>query len=233
LEKALPELQLNNPNVKPMKKALILIVAVVGSFAAQAQTTIGIKAGANYSNLSGDLKDESRFNNKLGFHGGLYANIPVISELFSIQPEFLYSNKGFKYDDKVTTSLFGTETRQEGSANFNYLDVPVMARVKAGGFFFEAGPQLSYLINVNDKTKTYVDGELQDRSTSEKSKEGYSDFEVGYAAGLGFATSGGVSLGLRYNGAFTDLSDDSPARGDFKDARHSVFQLSVGFPLSK
>ncbi|WP_232058288.1 porin family protein [Nibribacter ruber] len=215
-----------------MKKAFILLAAVVGSFAAQAQT-IGIKAGANYSNLSGDLKDEERFNNKVGFHGGLYANIPVISELLSIQPEFLYSNKGYKYDDKVETTLLGKEYRYEGSANFNYIDVPVLARVKAGGFFFEAGPQVSYLLNVNDKTKTYVDGQLQDRSTSEKSKEGYSDFEVGYAAGLGFATSGGVSLGLRYNGAFTDLSDDSPARGDFKDARHSVFQLSLGFPLSK
>ncbi|QHL89397.1 outer membrane beta-barrel protein [Nibribacter ruber] len=210
----------------------MLLAAVVGSFAAQAQT-IGIKAGANYSNLSGDLKDEERFNNKVGFHGGLYANIPVISELLSIQPEFLYSNKGYKYDDKVETTLLGKEYRYEGSANFNYIDVPVLARVKAGGFFFEAGPQVSYLLNVNDKTKTYVDGQLQDRSTSEKSKEGYSDFEVGYAAGLGFATSGGVSLGLRYNGAFTDLSDDSPARGDFKDARHSVFQLSLGFPLSK
>ncbi|MBC3540438.1 porin family protein [Rufibacter sediminis] len=217
-----------------MKKLFVLVVAVIASYAAQAQTTFGIKGALNYSNLSGDLKDETRFNNKLGFAGGLYLNVPAVGDFFSIQPEVLYSNKGFKYDDETYTDPLKLHTyRKEGTANFNYLDVPVLARVKAGGFFFEAGPQVSYLIGVNDKTKTYVDDKLEDSKTSSKSKEGYSDFEVGYAAGLGFATQGGISLGLRYNGAFSDLTDDSPARGDFKDARHSLFQLSVGFPISR
>ncbi|MFB9863362.1 PorT family protein [Rufibacter immobilis] len=216
-----------------MKKIFVLLVAVVASYAAQAQTTFGIKGGLNYSNLSGDLKDESRFNNKIGFNAGVYFNAPIVGDFFSIQPEILYSNKGYKYDDVEKTNLLGVTERYEGTANFNYIDVPVLARIKAGSLFFEAGPQVSYLLNVNDKTKYYVNNKLEDRGTEEKSKSGYSDFEVGYAAGLGFATQSGISLGLRYNGAFTDLSDDSPARGDFKDARHSVFQLSLGFPLSR
>ncbi|WP_242693446.1 porin family protein [Sabulibacter ruber] len=216
-----------------MKKLFILAFAVIASYAAQAQSTFGIKGGLNYSNLSGDLKDEERFNNKVGFNAGVYFNAPVIGDFFSIQPEVLYSNKGYKFDDKVETTLLGEEYRYEGSANFNYIDVPVLARIKAGGLFFEAGPQVSYLLSVNDKTKTFRNGEEVDRNVSEKSKSGYSDFEVGYAAGLGFATANGFSLGLRYNGAFTDLTDDTPARGDFKDARHSLFQLQLGFPLSR
>ncbi|GAB2552366.1 porin family protein [Rufibacter soli] len=216
-----------------MKKLFFSLAVIAASFTAQAQSSFGIKGGVNYSNLSGDLKDESRYNNKIGFAGGLYFNAPVVGDFFSIQPEILYSNKGYKYDDNEQTTLLGREYRYEGTSNFNYIDVPVLAKIKAGPLFLEAGPQVSYLINVNDKTKTYVDGKLQDRTVSEKSKEGYSDFEVGYAAGVGFATQSGVSLGLRYNGAFTDLADDSPARGDFKDARHSLFQLTVGLPLSK
>ncbi|WP_181307796.1 porin family protein [Rufibacter sp. XAAS-G3-1] len=217
-----------------MKKLFVLVFAFIASYATQAQTTFGIKGGVNYSNLSGDLKDETRFNNKVGFAGGVYLNVPVVGDFFSIQPEVLYSNKGFKYDDQTFSDPLGLNTyRKEGTANFNYLDVPVLARVKAGALFFEAGPQVSYLVSVNDKTKTFRNDELQDATTSSKSKEGYSDFEVGYAAGLGFATQGGISLGLRYNGAFSDLTDDSPARGDFKDARHSLFQLSVGFPISR
>ncbi|WP_210461929.1 MULTISPECIES: porin family protein [Rufibacter] len=216
-----------------MKKFVFLFVAVVASYAAQAQATFGIKGGLNYSNLSGDLQNEERFNNKIGFNAGVYFNAPVVGDFFSIQPEVLYSNKGYKYDDKVETNLLGTEYRYEGTANFNYIDVPVLARVKASSFFFEAGPQVSYLVSVNDKTKEYRNGELVDRNVSEKSKSGYSDFEVGYAAGLGFAAGNGISLGLRYNGAFTELTDDSPARGEFKNARHSSIQLSLGFPLSR
>ncbi|WP_240337107.1 porin family protein [Rufibacter psychrotolerans] len=221
-----------------MKKLFILAFAVIASFAAQAQSSFGVKGGLNYSNLSGDLKDESRFNNKVGFHAGVYFNAPIVGDFFSIQPEILYSNKGFKYDDVERTGLLGVKERYEGTANFNYIDVPVLARVKAGSLFFEAGPQVSYLLNVNDKTKVFQstngsDFTEVDRTVDQKSKSGYSDFEIGYAAGLGFATANGFSLGLRYNGAFTDLTDDSPARGDFKDARHSMFQLSVGFPLSR
>ncbi|WP_225986524.1 porin family protein [Rufibacter sp. LB8] len=222
-----------------MKKLFILAAAVVASYTAQAQSTFGLKGGLNYSNLSGDLKEESRFNNKIGFNAGIYFNAPIVPGFFSIQPEVLYSNKGYKYDDKVTNTIqtpigtAGDEYRYEGTANFNYIDVPVLAKIQAGGLFFEAGPQVSYLVGVNDKTKTYRNGELVDRNISEKSKEGYSDFEVGYAAGIGYATKGGISLGLRYNGAFTDLAEDSPARGDFKDARHSLFQLSLGFPISR
>ncbi|MBA9076211.1 MULTISPECIES: porin family protein [Rufibacter] len=216
-----------------MKKLFILVAAVVASYAAQAQSSFGIKGGVNYSNLSGDLKEESRFNNKLGFHAGLYLNAPIVGDFFSIQPEVLYSNKGFKYDDKVIATPLG-ETRYEGSANFNYIDIPVLARVKAGPLFFEAGPQASYLLSINDKTKKYIDGELVTSETSTKSKDNYSDFEIGYAAGVGFATSGGITLGLRYNGAFTDFTEKVNMNNeDFKDARHSLFQLSVGFPISR
>ncbi|MFC6996168.1 porin family protein [Rufibacter roseus] len=224
-----------------MKKLLFLFAAVVVSYTTQAQATFGLKGGLNYSNLSGDLKDEERFNNKIGYNAGIFLNAPIVGDFFSIQPEVLYSNKGYRYDDKVVSTVqtpvvgAGEEYRYEGSANFNYIDVPVLARVKAGPIFFEAGPQVSYLVSVNDKTKQYNNrtGELITRNTSEKSKEGYSDFEVGYAAGIGFATQGGISLGLRYTGAFTELTDDSPTRGDFKNARHSVFQLQVGFPISR
>ncbi|RNI23389.1 porin family protein [Rufibacter latericius] len=216
-----------------MKKFVFLFVAIVASYAAQAQSSFGIKGGLNYSNLSGDLQNQERFNNKVGFNAGVYFNAPIIGDFFSIQPEVLYSNKGYKYDDKVETTLLGVENRYEGTANFNYIDVPVLARIKASSLFFEAGPQVSYLVSVNDKTKHFRDGELVNREISQKSKAGYSDFEVGYAAGVGFATANGISLGLRYNGAFTDLTDDSPARGEIKNARHSSFQLSLGFPLSR
>jgi hypothetical protein len=218
-----------------MKKLFFALALALGTgMAAQAQATFGIRAGANLSNLSGDLQNESLFENKVSFHGGLTLNFPVVEDFFSIQPELLYSRKGFKNSGEEYTNLLMQERRKEGSVNYNYIDVPVLANFNAGPLYFEFGPQLGYLMSVNNETKVYDgDGKLLSSKTDEKSKAGLAEFEVGYAAGLGFAASNGISLGLRYNGAFTDFVKDEKNYfdGDMTNARHSVFMLTLGVKL--
>ncbi|WP_461491415.1 porin family protein, partial [Pontibacter sp. HJ8] len=210
----------------------------IGSFtAAQAQATFGVRAGGNLTNLSGDLRDEAQFDNKVSFHGGLLLNFPVVQNFVSIQPEVLYSRKGFKNSGEEYTTVLLQQRRREGSVTYDYLDVPVLANIKAGPVYFELGPQLGYLLSVNNKTEIYDGNGTQISSTTEeKSKSGLSEFEVGYAAGVGFAASNGISLGLRYNGAFTDfVKDDVHFDGDLTNARHSVFMLTLGlkFPSGR
>ncbi|MFD2722057.1 hypothetical protein ACFST9_25285 [Hymenobacter monticola] len=69
-----------------MKKVLIpaaLLLATAAVSSAQAQDVrFGLRAGANYSNLAGDIKNESTYNNKVGFLGGVLVNVPVISDGF-------------------------------------------------------------------------------------------------------------------------------------------------------
>lgn len=217
-----------------MKKLLFLFVfAVATAFSAQAQNaSFGIRGGANISNLSGDLRDEDRFNNKVGFHAGIMANFGIVDNFFSIQPELLYSVKGFKNEDSEF-SLLGQTRRREGKVNYNYLDLPVLARIKAGPLYFEAGPQASYLLSVNNETRTYINGTLQSTNRDEKSKAGLSEFEVGYAAGIGFTSANNaISFGVRYNGAFSDfVKEDVNFEGDLTNARHSTFMVTVGFAL--
>ena len=211
----------------------MFVLAVSTAFAAQAQTaSFGIRGGANLSNLSGDLRDEDRFNNKLGFHAGLTLNFGVVEDFFSIQPELLYSVKGFENEDSEF-SLLGQTYRREGKVHYNYLDLPVLLRIKAGPLYFEAGPQASYLVRVNNETKTYINDELENTDVDEQSKEGLNEFEVGYAAGIGL-TSGNnaISIGLRYNGSFSDFVDeDVNFGGDLTNARNSVIMLTVGFAI--
>ncbi|WP_224744324.1 porin family protein [Pontibacter aquaedesilientis] len=217
-----------------MKKLLFMFVfAVATAFAAQAQNaSFGIRGGANISNLSGDLRDEDRFENKVGFHAGIMANFGVVDNFFSIQPELLYSVKGFKNEDSEVT-LLGQTRRREGKVNYNYLDLPVMAKIKAGPLYFEAGPQASYLLSVNNETKTYINGNLRSTNTDEKSKSGLSEFEVGYVAGIGFTSANNaISFGVRYNGAFSDfVKEDVNFDGDLTNARHSTFMVTVGFAM--
>jgi hypothetical protein len=217
-----------------MKKLLLMFVfAASTAFAAQAQNaSFGVRAGANISNLSGDLRDESRFENKVGFHAGIMANFGIVDDFFSIQPELLYSNKGFKHEDtQISLPLFNR--RREGKVNYNYLDLPVLAKIKAGPLYFEAGPQASYLLSVNNETKTYINGNLQSTNTDEKSKSGLSEFELGYVAGIGFTSrNNAISFGVRYNGAFSDfVKEDVNFDGDLTNARHSTIMVTFGFGI--
>ena len=56
--------------------------------------------------------------------------------------------------------------------------------------------------------------------------------ELGYVAGVGYQAENGVSLNLRYTGAFSDFvksENGTYFNGDLKNARHSAFQLSLGY----
>ena len=226
-----------------MKKSAIFAAALLATAAvssAQAQTPrFGFRAGANYSNLAGNINNQDTYNNKFGFLGGVMVNVPVTSDgFFSVQPEVLYSQKGFENKPTEYTSVLGKQKR-EGQVNYNYLDVPVLLKIRASGLVFEAGPQYSYLLSVNNKTKTTTTPTIGNPTTAESQNKtdvsGLNRNELGYVAGLGYEATNGLSLSLRYTGAFSDfVKSDNNAyfNGDLKNARHSAFQLSLGYLIA-
>lgn len=137
-----------------MKK--LFFILLVGSFTTStllAQSTdsdkrsnisFGIKAGANFSNVYNSEGQAFVADGKFGFAGGVFLGIPIGS-FIGIQPEVLFSQKGFK----ASGSILG------GTYNFtrttNYLDVPILLSIKpAQGFSIVVGPQFSYLISETD-----------------------------------------------------------------------------------
>lgn len=89
----------------------------------------------------------------------------------------------------------------------HYLDLPLLAKVNAGGLFFELGPQISYLVEVSG-------GPFD-------SLRGSNRVTAGGVAGVGYQLPLGLSLGLRYARDFTRLSPTGP--------RNDVFQAQVGY----
>ena len=220
-----------------MKKLLVSaaaasLLAVAAAPAAHAQSLrFGLKAGGSLSNLSGDLTNQSQYNNRLGFQAGAMLNFGLAGDLLSIQPEVLYSQKGFKYADQQYTAL-GNTYRNTGTVRYDYLDVPLLVRVKVSGVFFEVGPQYSYLMNIStDRTQTLNGSVVGTAGTGTSNLDNVNRNEIGYVGGLGFQSAQGFLLGLRYNGAFTDFAKDGYSNNDFKNARNSVFQAYVGFLL--
>ncbi|RYU83808.1 porin family protein [Hymenobacter persicinus] len=226
-----------------MKKTSFLLASLLAAGAlfsttAQAQVRLGLRAGANYSNLAGNLENENTYNNKFGFLGGVMLNADITGDgFFSVQPEVLFSQKGFQNKTTEYKNIFGTTQSREGKVNYNYLDVPVLLKINASGFVFEAGPQYSYLLNVKDETTVTTTSGLTGNtrtstSHSEKDLSQLNRNELGYVAGVGYQAENGVSLNLRYTGAFSDFvkSDNGTYfDGDLKNARNAAVQLSLGF----
>ncbi len=105
---------------------------------------LGLKVGLNRSNVYDSKTQDFSDNPKIGFVGGAFVSI-ALNELISIQPEFLYSQKGFK----------GTGITLGQSYSFkrttNFIDVPIFLAIRPASFVtLLVGPQFSYLVSQKD-----------------------------------------------------------------------------------
>ena len=119
---------------------------------AQTTTTIdnretlsfGLKAGANYSNIYDSENQNFIADAKFGFAAGAFVSIPL-GRFIGIQPEVLFSQKGFKSTGTYLGSTY------ELTRTTDYLDVPLLLAVKPiKELTVLFGPQFSYLMKQKD-----------------------------------------------------------------------------------
>ncbi len=199
-----------------MKRALLSLALVGGAVvAANAQSpSFGVKAGASLTSLTGKGTDNADLKYRFGFLAGVLANLPV-NDLFSVQPEVLYSMKGAK------GRTFSGSTATDAKLKLDYIDVPVLAHINAGGLFFELGPQVGFLVSAKAK------GNINGQSYSQDVKDQLKKVDFGYAAGLGYQMADGPGVGLRYNGGFVNL--DKNSSGNSGSVHNSAFQLYLTY----
>jgi len=227
-----------------MKKLFLGLGLVAGTFAfAQTSPQFGLKAGLNISSISDDGYEDSK--SKAGFYGGLFMNAPL-SEMFSIQPEVLYSQMGAKTVDTYTSTLGNASStvRNSASLNLDYITVPVMFQFKATpAFYLEAGPEFGFLVGAKAKgdtqTSTTIGGSTSTTSESYSSREmkdNFSGFNMGAALGLGFNFTENLGINARYVAGFTDINkknnnengNTSLENNDNKN-RNNTFQVGLSY----
>lgn len=141
-----------------MKKLLLFLMAVgfMANYAVaqdmdndtRSAFTFGLKAGGNFANVYDERGDDFRADGKLGFVGGVFMSIPL-GDVFGIQPEILFSQKGFK----ATGTFLGTNYGLTRTTNF--IDIPLFIAVKPiPKLTILAGPQFSYLLSQKDDIKS-------------------------------------------------------------------------------
>jgi hypothetical protein len=137
-----------------MKKLTLLLastVFIINIGTAQESRTdlrekalFGLKAGTNYSNVYDSQTESFHADPKFGLAAGAFFAIPI-GKFLGVQPELLYSQKGFQ-----ATGISRGSTYQF-TRTTSYIDVPVLFSLKPVKFLtIHAGPQYSYLLNQKD-----------------------------------------------------------------------------------
>lgn len=208
-----------------MKKVIAIAALLIGSISISvAQGSLdtdkphfGAKIGLNYANVYDSRGEEFDADAKTGLALGAFFSIPL-GELFGIQPEILFSQKGFKGSGRVFGSNYSfTRTT-------SYIDVPLYFAIKPSPFLtLVAGPQFSYLVSRKDVFNSSVGSFAQE---DEFKNDNIRKNTLGASIGLDINVSNFV-IGARAN---WDLQENN-GEGATNSPRYKNqwLQATVGF----
>jgi hypothetical protein len=215
-------------------------VLTVG-YTAQAQVSIIPKVGLTISDVALPEKEEGQ-KSVSGMLFGAGFNFPIVGEVFSIQPELLYIQKG--------TALIGSDqgVSLDMKIHTNYLEVPLLAKVAFGSesvkAYLNVGPSFGYGLGGNVNYKANIMGfpiegtgkvkfgeKPEDANEEDWYIENRIDLGLQFGGGLAFkAGPGSILLDARYGYGMSNLSKDSSGSGDNKSQNRTI-AISLGYAI--
>lgn len=137
------------------KLLLILTFAVIGINLCEAQVSddsrkkfqFGLKIGSNFSNIYDSNGENFEAKGKFGLAGGVFMAIPI-GKFLGVQPEVLFSQKGYKQTGTFLGSTYDL------TRTTDYIDIPLLLSIKPVNFLtIQLGPQFSFLTKQKDVFK--------------------------------------------------------------------------------
>ncbi|MBU1181638.1 MAG: PorT family protein [Proteobacteria bacterium] len=203
----------------------MMFIAGISSVARAQDLSFGWKAGLNMANLT-DAGEGVSYKAKTGIALGGFAVFKVNDNL-SIQPEFLYTQKGnkieYSYEDLVGfdalwNPIYETVT-EKFKVKLDYIEIPVLVKYSFSPGestcpFIFAGPALGILMSA--------------KADSTNIKSDCNSLDIGLVLGGGVELESGVSIDLRYDMGMTKVFDFEG--GDNKE-KNTVISLMVGYKL--
>lgn len=188
-----------------MKKIFLFLVLFASFFSIScAQMSGGPKAGLSVAKITGDGTEDVKF--LFTYHVGGFFNY-AFSDMLSVQPELLYSNKGYHY--KYSETVLGVVFEDNYNYTFSYIDIPVLLNIHFGtGSYIGAGPQLGILTNARYKGTSTVGSTTTEYD--ESGTEGFNTTEVSLSATTGYKGDSGIGFNLRGNFGMTGIGSDDP-----------------------
>jgi hypothetical protein len=225
-----------------MKKifgSLALVTACIiasNTAKAQSKTTFGIRSGVNFQNINGKDYNGNKLNNQLipGFHIGVNAEIPLVSEFF-IQPGLLFTTKGGRMDINENGNKYTQTT------HLAYMEVPVnflyKTQLGTGHLLAGLGPYVE--VGVGGKIKYSGSGAPSDRDVifqntvdDAEANSGVYYRRMGAGANFLFGYEFRNRLSAQLN-AQLGLTNINPKNGQVSDpkatAKNTGFGVSLGY----
>ncbi|TYB76909.1 porin family protein [Bizionia myxarmorum] len=211
-----------------MKKKLLLLFIIIGSFTSQAQSNfkIGLHAGINYPDVRG-YENAKYHNFKAGFLIGASFDY-YLNEKFSLKTNINYEKKIQEYRITFFSYYGGIESgKQDFNREIALLNIPVLLKYEFwnSNFFVNAGPFINFVLS--DKTDSeYL--QYGNRPALESNK-----IDTGVSFGLG------TNISLTNKHELTiEIRDDLgliDTRGDseyYNDAlKSNMIKLMIGWNL--
>ncbi|MDR3339423.1 MAG: PorT family protein [Candidatus Symbiothrix sp.] len=223
------------------KAVLILFILALGVISANAQLSLGVKAGFNTSNFSGlETSGYVNYENpyKPGFNVGLAAQYMFTPQV-GIESGLYYSLLGAKQQYKESLgNIVSVSLTETNSPSYLQLPVSVLYKFAVGRDLYlypSAGIYVGYGIAGKTKIETdvssllvdgSVDGESNFFGEDEDGEEYTNRLDAGLTFGLNLQYSKFV-IGLGYDLGLTKINKESYS--DSKDIKNVNIKVSLGY----
>lgn len=136
-----------------MKKILVLSVAILIAFSADAQK-IGVKAGYGMSGYLINYYSPEGSGMSTGLNAGLVAELDL--KVIGVRADITFNQLGSNYDSRIETDvnwpLRAAGVEYDYNQNINYLNIGVSVKKGFGPAYIFVGPYFGYAISGMQKT---------------------------------------------------------------------------------
>lgn len=198
--------------------ALAIVGLTVKSEAQKIDVDLGVKFGANFSNINGKYWENGY---KANFLGGAF--LGVNGNRLGVQLEGIFSQATYVTGNDFH-SLYGAfynnaaDSVKKGSFKVNYLSIPVLLNIKLfSRAMIQLGPQYSGIVSVNDKDELLHDAKGLFKSGS-----------LDGVIGIWLNLPARLNVGARYVIGFSDINSKSDADDAWKQR---TLQVHIGYSI--
>jgi Outer membrane protein beta-barrel domain len=199
-----------------------------------AEVSMNVGGGLNMSSSNSKAEEGVELSSRFGFNLGVGVDF-FVNEMFAVSPGISIESRGETSEFSFEDDIFGSYTG-EGSANFLYLQIPVLAKVQfpVGPAFLQliAGPEIGFPLSKEVEFKVTSDGETE----TIKDDSELSAIDLGLTLGAGFKYPlGAVGLFVEPS-YYLGLTNSNDAKDDPETAvdeagdevMHRNFKIKVG-----
>lgn len=223
-----------------MKKIFLLLTIITCSAFSQKKVQFGLKGGLNLATVivtDADIYTDIKY--KTGFTIGSLVEIPL-NKYVSFQPEIIYSNQGYQYNEKSSNNVNLINYNLDNNATINYLSFPILIKFYAtkkfsidGAFQFGILLKHSVLVKQTLAENFYIDPAiiiLEDEIVIDK-KDLTQKYDYAIGIGTSYKFSKNIFGTFRYSESLLNINKKNPdiSYDSKKMLFNRVFNFSVGY----